>query len=268
MYTLDSTFKSEKNKAANQPIYLYTIHDYDSLRISGIATSTSTNHLVDTEANFVVGDVGRTIHNTIDDTYAIITAINSTIDITLSKNIMANGETYNLETNLYLAEYDTDITYDGITYTRFPIKHDEIGENSQGEIDNFKVSVANVNRLIQGYLETYDLRGKKITITLVWANQLADIDANIKFIYYIDSYTASQDTVEFVLSSKYDILDLELPLGRYNRNYCRWKFKSIECGYSNGQSTCDKRKATCKTTMSNIARYGGFPSVPTHRIFV
>jgi len=201
MYTLDSTFKSEKNKSSNQPIYLYSIEDY-----------------------------------------------NGSVD-------------------LNLAEWDTDITYDGVTYTKFPIKHDEIGENSQGEIDNFRVTVSNVNRIIQAYLEGYDLRGKKVTITLVWANQLADLDANIKFIYYIDNYTATQDTVEFVLSSKYDIIDLTLPNGIYNRNYCRWKFKSTECGYTGAQTTCDKRKATCKTTMSNIARFGGFPSVPTGRLY-
>jgi len=201
MYPQNNTFKTEKNKAENQPIYLYSIENYDG------------------------------------------------------------------SNDLNLAEYDTDITYDGVVYTKFPIKHDEIGENSQGEIDSIRVSVANINRVIQGYLESYDLRGKKVTITLVWANQLSDADANIKFIYYIDNYTANQSTVEFVLSSKYDIIDLTLPKGVYNRNYCRWKFKSTECGYTGAQTTCDKRKATCKDTMLNVARYGGFPSVPTSRLF-
>jgi len=201
MYTQDSTFKSEKNKSANQPIYLYSIENYDG------------------------------------------------------------------STDLNLAEWDTDITYDGVTYTKFPIKHDEISENSQGEIDMIRVTVANVNRVIQAYLEGYDLRGKKVTITLVWANQLNDTDANIKFIYYIDNYTATQDTVDFALSSKYDIIDLTLPNGIYNRNYCRWKYNSTECGHSGAPSTCDKRKDTCKTTMSNIARFGGFPSVPTGRLY-
>lgn len=201
MYTIDSTFKSEKNKQANEPIYLYTIVLYNGL------------------------------------------------------------------VNLTLAEYDTDVVYDGVTYTKFPIKHGSIGENSQGEIDSFRVTLSNVDRVVQGYLEAYDLRGKQVIITLVWANQLADTDANIKFTYYIDNYSATQDNVTFTLTSKYDIMDLTLPNGKYNRNYCRWKFKSSECGYAGAQTTCDKRKATCKTTMLNIARYGGFPSVPTNRMF-
>lgn len=204
MYTQNNTFKTEKNKSSNEPIYLYSIEKYDG-----------------------------------------------SID-------------------LNLAEWDTDITYDGVVYTKFPIKHDDIPENSQGEIDTFRVTVSNVNRVIEGYLETpLDLRGKKVTITLVYANQLADDEANIKFIFYIDNYTATQDIVEFVLSSKYDIQDINLPLGKFNRNYCRYKiFKGIECAYAGAQTLCDRRKTTCKNTMINIARYGGQPSVPSTKIYV
>lgn len=204
-YTTDVTFRAEKNKPANQPIYLYTITEYDGVN------------------------------------------------------------------DLNLAEWDTDIFYptgEGeIKYTKFPIKHEEIGENSQGEIDTFKVSVSNVNRTIQGYLESYNLRGKKVTITLVWADKLSNPDNNIKFIFYIDNYTATQDIVEFVLSTKYDIIDLPLPRGMFNRNYCRWKFNSDECGYTTPETTCDKRKATCRDIMHNVARFGGFPSVPTGKLF-
>lgn len=200
--TIDSTFKSEKNKAENQPIFLYTLHSYDG------------------------------------------------------------------SNNLTLAEYDADVVYSGITYTKFPIKHDQISDNSKSQVDSLKVTVANVNRVFQSYLETYDLRGKKITIKLVWANQLTDTDAYMDFIYYIDSYTATEETVELVLTGRLDILDAKLPYGKFNRNYCRWKFKGTECGYSGGQTTCNKTKQTCRDTMANILRYGAFPSVPTTRIYV
>jgi len=208
MYTLDSTFKSEKNKESNQPIYIYTLHDYDGAG-----------------------------------------------------------------SNLYFAECDTHIDYDNgdgtgsHQYDPFPIKHDEIGENSGGEIDAFRVTVANVNRFIQAYLELYDLRGKKMTIMLVWANQLADTSAHIKFIFHIDTYTVSETAAEFTLTSRYDVQDCRLPTGSYSRNFCRWKFKSTECGYTTPQTACDKRKTTCKAVMLNIARYGAFPGTPMFRIF-
>ncbi|HNX82484.1 MAG TPA: DUF2163 domain-containing protein [Candidatus Omnitrophota bacterium] len=170
--------------------------------------------------------------------------------------------------NLYLAESDADVVFDSVTYTKFPIKHSELSENSSSEIDSLTVSVANISRLIQGYLELYDLRGKKVTVKIVWADQLADTDAYLDFSFYIDNYTATEETVEFQLTSKFDLLDVSLPVGVYYRNYCRWKFKGTECAYAGAETVCDKRKVTCKTVMSNIARYGGFPSIPSQRVYV
>lgn len=169
--------------------------------------------------------------------------------------------------NLYLAEYDTDIVYNGITYTRFPITHESIGENSQGEVEAVKVTISNVSRAIQSYLEQYDWRNKKVIIRLVWADQLADTDAYIDFTYFIDSYTANAQVAEFTLLPKIDILDVNLPSRLFSRNYCSWKFKSIECGYTGIETSCNKTQARCKE-LNNYLRYGGFPSVPTKRLYV
>jgi phage-related protein len=143
MRTVDAAFTTEKNKASNQPIFLYTIYDYDGS-----------------------------------------------------------------STNLYFAEYDTDIKYPaitGITYIKYPITHDYVSENTSGEIDSVKVRISNVSREIQAYLETYDLRGKKVVIKIVFANQLADADVYLNDTYYIDSYTADQQVIEFTLSGKMEV---------------------------------------------------------------
>jgi lambda family phage minor tail protein L len=269
MRSLGNTNISEKNKQENQPIYLYTVYDYDGGRISGSATSTSVNHLVDTNASFVSGDVGKTIHNTTDNTYAVITVVNSSTNVTLSKNIMASGEAYDKENNLYLAQYDINVVFDTITYVAFPIKFDAIGENAQGEIDTLKITLCNISRLIQSYLETYDWRGKKVKMTLVWANQLADANVKTEDIFYIDSYNADELNVEVSLSSKFDILDLNIPARKYLRNNCGWRqlgFKGTECGAVSG-TTCDGRLSTCQS-LTNSTRYGGFPSIPIGRIYV
>lgn len=201
MKTLDSTFKTEKNAQSNQPIFLYTIEDYDGA-----------------------------------------------------------------SNDLNYAEYDTDIVYGGITYSKFPITHEFISENTKGEIDQVKVTVANVSRAIEAYLTAYDLRGKKVSIKVVWANQLADADAYIEEIYYIDSYTADEEKVEFTLSSKFDILDVAVPVRTYLRNYCAWKFKSSECGYSGEETSCNKTLTRCRV-LANEVRFGGFPSIPSDRVY-
>lgn len=198
---IDATFKQEKAKQENRPVFLYIIEDYDG------------------------------------------------------------------SNDLYLAGYDEDIVYNGITYTRFPITHEFTGENNQGQIDQVKVRLANVSRLIQLYLEQYDFRGRKVIIRTVWADQLADPDAYIDDIFYVDNYTADQNNVEFTLTSKFDVLGVDLPARRYARNYCSWKFKSVECGYMGAELTCDKTQQRCKQ-LNNYQRFGAFPSVPTRRIYI
>lgn len=93
---VDSTFKAEKAKQENTPIFLYTLEKYDGIN------------------------------------------------------------------DLHLAALDEDVTYNGIVYSKFPITHEFVGENNQGAIDQVKVRLANVSRLIQLYLEQFDFRGRKV----------------------------------------------------------------------------------------------------------
>ncbi|GAI24665.1 unnamed protein product, partial [marine sediment metagenome] len=61
----------------------------------GTASATLINHLVDTTLNqFVADDVGKTVWNTTDDTYATVNIVNSSSDVTLSADIFITGENY------------------------------------------------------------------------------------------------------------------------------------------------------------------------------
>jgi len=71
--------------------------------VSGSATATSANHLVDTTNNqFTSGMVGCRIKNTTDTTYAYITAYNSTSDVTLNTDIFINGENYEIKNSKFV----------------------------------------------------------------------------------------------------------------------------------------------------------------------
>jgi lambda family phage minor tail protein L len=174
---------------------------------------------------------------------------------------------YDGATHLYYAEYDANVTFDSQTYTAIPIKHDFVGENTQGEIDMVRITIGNANRVLQSYLELYDLRKLKVKITIVWANRLNDPTAKIEDIFYIDSYTATEQAVEFVLSSKFDVLDVKLPFSKYFRNSCRFVFKGAECQYAGAETTCDRTLQRCKVLVNSL-HYGGFPSIPTKKLYV
>jgi lambda family phage minor tail protein L len=169
--------------------------------------------------------------------------------------------------DITLAENDEDVVFDSVTYTKFPIVCERISENTQGEIDYVRLILANVSQVIQGYLHSYDFRGKKVTITTVFRDHLDEPDAAIQDVYYIDSYIVDLKNVALTLTSKFDLLDVELPFRKYARTYCSWKFKSTECGYGGEENTCNRTLQRCRE-LDNVLRFGGFPSVPSRRMFI
>lgn len=77
--------------------------EFDASVKTGIARATTANHLIDTTANpFVAADVGKWVWNTTDNTYATITVYNSTSDVTISADIMTNGEGYKVYHSRFL----------------------------------------------------------------------------------------------------------------------------------------------------------------------
>jgi len=64
---------------------------------TGTATSTSALHLIDaTNAEFLSTDVNKVVYNSTDKTWAVITAYNSTSDVTISKDIFIADENFEI----------------------------------------------------------------------------------------------------------------------------------------------------------------------------
>lgn len=171
--------------------------------------------------------------------------------------------------DLRLANYDQDIEFDSKTYQKYGISFSTIGENSRGQIDAVQISVLNVSRYIQTQLESYDLREKKVQIKIVWADQLADATNYLDYTYYVDSYSANQETAEFICTTKMDVIQKKVPGEIYLRTHCRYKkFKDANtCGYSGGETECNRTMQRCKE-LGNFQRFGGFPALPVRRLYV
>jgi len=160
---------------------------------------------------------------------------------------------------LRYAEYGENVTFGGQTYYAAPIKYESVSENMAAEVDQVNISFGNVDQSFVHYLEQHDgLRTCKVTIRTVYADLLADSTAFTDDIFYISSAVMSQTSAIFVLKSKMDLLSIELPLRRFYREVCQWKFKSTECGYAGAETDCNHTSTRCKA-LSNLARFGGFP---------
>jgi lambda family phage minor tail protein L len=179
-------------------------------------------------------------------------------------------------TDKCFAAYSRDVVFDGVTYSKFPITHDQITENTKGEIDSVKVQVSNVSRLIEYYLQNYDLRGKRVSIKMVDVDMLDDPDAYIEFSNYIDSYTSNVKDVVFTLMSKFDILNLMLPSILWLRDYCQFEFacpavralgRGAECGYLGAETTCNRTWQRCQE-LGNSRRFLGARGIPGRRGYV
>lgn len=130
---------------------------------------------------------------------------------------------YEIETDsviLYLTNGPSDITYDGQLYKGQPaggapggtIEHQGLSENITGRMDNVKLSVGNVDQIFQAYLESEDgLRGKTVTIRLVFADDLSNDESQIVWDFTIDYSTASSETIVFDLVWQNDPLSRMFP---------------------------------------------------------
>ena len=188
-----------------------------------------------------------------------------TSDFTLEKNKQESSGLINLyeieyqtDTWIYLAQWDANVVFDGKTYLAAEkgVKHDKTGENRDGSVGQVNVAIANVDRLIGGYLETNDVRGLRLNILTVFENLLADPTARLIERYVIDAGTINQEAVNLICTTVIDLMNVILPSRRF-APICAWVFKSTECGYVGTETTCNKTLTRCRE-LSNSPRWGGF----------
>ena len=80
---------------------LYFSRDIDEFICkTGSATDTLANHLIDnTLKQFTADDLGRVVKNVTDGTFATITLVNDSTNLSLDDNIFESGEEYSIDSN-------------------------------------------------------------------------------------------------------------------------------------------------------------------------
>jgi|TARA_R100000482_G_C5129317_1_gene150817 hypothetical protein len=116
---------------------------FSSVKDSGTTTSAATNKLIQTGQNFeTTVRVGDLVENTTDSTTATVTAVDSDTQLTLSSDIMASDENYNIK-----YEANKVITLKKVNECKFsPLN--TIFYNKYGALQNmwfFKKSTTNIN---------------------------------------------------------------------------------------------------------------------------
>lgn len=184
---------------------------------------------------------------------------------------------------LHFAAWNEDIDYflpntaTAQTYTKAPIKLEDLEYNYVEEVPGVDLTISNVDRTITSYLELYDgLRGREITTIRVFKSLLTNPNACVVEKYFVDAAEVGTHHARIKLAPKIAVYKLSVPKRIYRRNQCQWQFKTEECTGTSGTptnstlaspsiTTCMKTLGSC-ASYNNILNYGGFPGIPRRRV--
>ena len=187
-----------------------------------------------------------------------------------------------------------NIVWQGVTYMAMPIQTEGFDVSSQGTLPRPRLTIANVKGIFSSLIRMYDdLIGMKIIRKRTFAKYLDAVnfpdgnenaDSTIHFpddIWYIDKKESENKlTIQWELASAYDLQGVQLPRRQIIQNYCQWKYRGGECGYTGGyfdindkpcrsfaDDKCAKKVSSCQVRFNSIYAgtekpilpFGGFP---------
>lgn len=122
------------------------------------------------------------------------------------------------------------MTWNGETWTGFPIYIEQISEAASGRIDGLNVHTANVNQVVSAYLENGSLLGNDVTLYFVNKAHI-DVTSDIPtYTYRINRISTTESVALFELGHN-DLISLQWPWQRFVRDRCRFRYKGIRCAY-------------------------------------
>lgn len=169
-------------------------------------------------------------------------------------------------TTLRLVQNTDNITWNGETWVAFPFDLGDTTEDSKGALPSIQLTVSNVTRAIQYYLEEGNgAVGATVTIRVVHSKHLDLTTPEIEETFSILSPKVDANNVVFDLGSDYPI-SARRPEKRIMKNFCPFVYGGPECAVAAGTligfPTCGKTLTDCRARKNSV-RFGGEPSIPT-----
>lgn len=177
----------------------------------------------------------------------------------------------------------TTVSFRGNTYFPFPVTHASERVDTEGNLQETTLTIANVSREIATRLEEHDgLVGQPVRVILIHETELSagNGQPSLETDYRIASVTYNEEAVTARLAN-HNAYRTNFPALRMMRRTCRWtEFRGEDCGYavpvaSGGLATCDfslNGPNGCEAHGANElangfdvrhpARIGAFPGIP------
>lgn len=207
-------------------------------------------------------------------------------DIDLSSITGNAGDVFHFANQLKPNE--TKIQWQGNIYEPLPIFAAGFEKATSGQIAQPSLTVANILGTFTQIVDSLDdLVGGKVTRRRTLGKYLdgePSADPNQEFpldIYYIEQKTSENAiSISWTLVSVLDLEGLQLPRRIITQNFCIWKYRGTECGYTGpavanaldrptsdpAADVCGKRLGSCQLRFAGTSLpFGGFPGANTSR---
>ncbi len=169
------------------------------------------------------------------------------------------------ETPLYWTDHDVNVVYDGKTFTPVAIKHSDIIQATDGKTNDVSLTVGNADRIMQYYINEYELNGQPVTIHQLYKAPDGTTGV-IMNTFMIASIIAKKDIAVVGLSVGMDVLQIRIGCS-LSAKRCSWGFKDSDCKYAGSDTVCRRIWEDCKEK-DNVINFGGFPAIINQRIYV
>ncbi len=165
-----------------------------------------------------------------------------------------------------IIENDTpgSFEYGGNTYVAAMVKRGQIESRMEGGPQKVNIKISNIN---QAYSNIIANEGDVLTnsacvieeVIFDGENSIVGDSINI-FEGFVNNVKLTETEFSFDVERILGGYSTQSPNTTYDVN-CQWVFKDTRCGYSGGETACDKTFSACQAR-SNETRFGGYPSIP------
>ncbi|HEY1502593.1 MAG TPA: hypothetical protein VGF88_23665 [Acidobacteriaceae bacterium] len=170
-----------------------------------------------------------------------------------------------LARNLDPITFDANDGNGPCVYEPFNFEMGEFNISSNGSVPQLEIQASNVMRVLQRLIEQYaGVVGANLYLYVVnTANPDGEPDLTLQFT--ILGSTSDAKLVHLKLGASSPMRRL-FPLLMYWPNFCIWKYKSLQCGYTGALPTCSRTLdgTTGCEAHNNQLRFGGFPGIDTN----
>jgi hypothetical protein len=142
---------------------------------------------------------------------------------------------------LRLTNHDSDLTFQGNTYTSYRITHSSIKTHMKNQTDNCNVTIDNVDKAMSAYFASSDFSGQKAEIYKVFLDSSGTIidghpttdDKILQFTGFMDKPRVSEMDIKVRIVNAFDRSRSFTPWRRLAAK-CNWDFCGEACGYNSG----------------------------------